>query len=46
VGDPVGEGGGLARAGARDDEERAVAVRDGGDLPVVEPGMCGPGRAV
>jgi hypothetical protein len=28
VGDPVGEHAGLARAGAGEDEQRAVAVRD------------------
>ncbi|GGU28929.1 hypothetical protein GCM10010208_62060 [Actinomadura livida] len=43
VGDAVGEDPGLARSGARDDQQRAAGVHDGGALlliEAVEQGVC------
>ncbi len=39
VGDPVGEGGGLARAGSGDDEQRVVSVLDRQPLLLVQLGQ-------
>ena len=39
VGDPMGEGGGLARSGPRDDEQRVFSVLDGQPLLLVQLGQ-------